>query len=77
VPLNTASKYARPLIWNYVLMDDVIVLAVQNIEASGTVSKPLELEFNALSGSLTVMSKGKLLYGFWRILNNMLTRLQF
>jgi len=34
------------------------VLAVQNIEASGTVIKPLELEFNALSGSLTVMSKG-------------------
>lgn len=33
------------------------MLAVQNIEASGTVSKPLELEFNALMGSLTVMSK--------------------
>ncbi|KAG8820383.1 hypothetical protein FRC17_010171 [Serendipita sp. 399] len=33
------------------------MLAVQNIEASGAVSKPLELEFNALSGSLTVMSK--------------------
>lgn len=33
-------------------------MAVQNIEASGTIAKPLELEFSALSGSLTVMSKG-------------------
>lgn len=34
------------------------VLAVQNMEASGTVVKDQEIEFNALCGSLSMMSKG-------------------
>jgi osomolarity two-component system, sensor histidine kinase SLN1 len=42
------------------------VLAVQNIEASGSVIKPLELEFNALTGSLTVMSKGPAMSSYRR-----------
>ncbi|TFK39719.1 hypothetical protein BDQ12DRAFT_681093 [Crucibulum laeve] len=33
------------------------LLAVQNMEASGTVVKDQEIEFNALSGSLSMMSK--------------------
>ncbi|KAF8997922.1 hypothetical protein BDQ17DRAFT_1362850 [Cyathus striatus] len=33
------------------------LLAVQNMEASGTIAKDQEVEFNALSGSLTMMSK--------------------
>jgi len=34
------------------------VLAVQNMEASGTVDKGQEIEFTALEGSLSMMSKG-------------------
>lgn len=34
------------------------VLAVQNMDASGTVAKGQEIEFNALEGSLSMMSKG-------------------
>jgi hypothetical protein len=34
------------------------VLAVQNMDASGTVAKEQEIEFNALEGSLSMMSKG-------------------
>jgi hypothetical protein len=34
------------------------VLAVQNMDASDMVSKGQEIEFNALEGSLTMMSKG-------------------
>lgn len=33
------------------------VLAVQNMEASGTVAKTQEVEFKALEGSLSMMSK--------------------
>ncbi|KAF8806887.1 hypothetical protein BYT27DRAFT_7140360 [Phlegmacium glaucopus] len=33
------------------------LLAVQNMEASGTVAKDQEIEFNALCGSLSIMSK--------------------
>lgn len=36
------------------------MLAVQNMAASGTVAKNQEIEFNALSGSLSMMSKGEL-----------------
>ncbi|KAG8221063.1 hypothetical protein J3R82DRAFT_2577 [Butyriboletus roseoflavus] len=36
----------------------VAVLAVQNMEASGAVSKAQEIEFMALGGSLVMMSKG-------------------
>lgn len=35
-----------------------LVLAVQNMEASGTVARDQEIEFNALCGSLSMMSKG-------------------
>ena len=34
------------------------VLAVQNHKASGTIVKDQEIEFNALCGSLSIMSKG-------------------
>jgi hypothetical protein len=34
------------------------VLAVQNMEASGTVARGQEIEFSALEGSLSMMSKG-------------------
>ena len=34
------------------------VLAVQNMAASGTVAQKQEIEFTALKGSLTMMSKG-------------------
>lgn len=34
------------------------VLAVQNMEASGTVAKEQDIEFKALEGSLSMMSKG-------------------
>ena len=37
---------------------DILVLAVQNMEASGAVAKEQEIEFNALEGSLGMMSKG-------------------
>jgi osomolarity two-component system sensor histidine kinase SLN1 len=36
-----------------------IVLAVQNMEASGIVPRAQEIEFKALEGSLSMMSKGK------------------
>lgn len=39
-------------------MYSLVVLAVQNMEASGTVMKDQEIEFNALCGSLSMMSKG-------------------
>lgn len=35
-----------------------IVLAVQNMEASGVIGKTQEIEFKALEGSLSMMSKG-------------------
>lgn len=37
------------------------MLAVQNMEASGAITKRFEIEFNALEGSLSMMSKGKML----------------
>lgn len=36
----------------------LLVLAVQNLEASGIVSKSQDIEFKALEGSLSMMSKG-------------------
>ena len=36
-----------------------IVLAVQNMEASGIVPRAQEIEFKALEGSLSMMSKGE------------------
>lgn len=38
-----------------------IVLAVQNMEASGIIPRAQEIEFKALEGSLSMMSKGELL----------------
>jgi len=35
------------------------VLAVQNLEASGIIAKDQAVEFNALEGSLSMMSKGE------------------
>lgn len=35
-----------------------LVLAVQNMEASGTIDKDQAIEFSALEGSLSMMSKG-------------------
>lgn len=35
------------------------VLAVQNMEATGIVPRAQEIEFKALEGSLSMMSKGK------------------
>lgn len=35
------------------------VLAVQNMEAHGSVPKAQEIEFKALEGSLSMMSKGE------------------
>ena len=37
----------------------ILVLAVQNMEASGSVAKSQEIEFKALEGSLSMMSKGE------------------
>ena len=37
----------------------LLVLAVQNMEASGSVAKSQEIEFKALEGSLSMMSKGE------------------
>lgn len=34
------------------------VLAVQNMEASGTIARGQDIEFKALEGSLNMMSKG-------------------
>ena len=38
------------------------MLAVQNMEASGTIMKDQEIEFSALCGSLSMMSKGVWFY---------------
>lgn len=40
------------------LTRNLVVLAVQNMDASGTVAKGQEIEFAALEGSLSMMSKG-------------------
>ena len=37
----------------------ILVLAVQNIEACGSVAKSQEIECKALQGSLSMMSKGE------------------
>lgn len=38
------------------------MLAVQNMEASGIVPRAQEIEFKALEGSLSMMSKGEYIY---------------
>jgi hypothetical protein len=38
-------------------LNPYIVLAVQNMEAAGAIPKEQELEFKALTGSLSMMSK--------------------
>jgi len=57
VPLNTARKrHFAPVVFELNFCSSV--LAVQNMDASGTVAKEQEIEFNALEGSLSMMSKG-------------------
>jgi hypothetical protein len=56
VPLNTACKLYLASSHLHRAYPGVAVLAVQNMAASGTVAKNQEIEFNALSGSLSMMS---------------------
>lgn len=58
VPLNSARQYLSFIIEVYIFIFSV-VLAAQSMEASKTLSKSLEVEFDALMGSLTMMSQGK------------------
>lgn len=53
-------RLSRPSNSNFSNIADLpsVVLAVQNMEASGTVAKAQEIEFKALEGSLSMMSKG-------------------
>jgi hypothetical protein len=59
VPLNTARKCCVGL---YMSTSNrgfsIPVLAVQNMDAYGSVPKTQEIEFKALEGSLNMMSKG-------------------
>ena len=61
MPLNTARRCLPVgfdrlgVLTSFVLL----VLAVQNMEASGSVAKSQEIEFKALEGSLSMMSKGE------------------
>lgn len=41
----------------------LLVLAVQNMEASLSIAKSQEIEFKALEGSLSMMSKGEFVPG--------------
>ena len=56
MPLNTARMSCHTLLDGGVQYPSV--LAVQNMEALGAIAKEQELEFNALEGSLGMMSKG-------------------
>ena len=56
MPLNTARMSCHTLLDSGVQYPSV--LAVQNMEASGAIAREQELEFNALEGSLGMMSKG-------------------
>lgn len=40
----------------------ILVLAVQNMEASHSIPMTQDIEFNALEGSLNMMSKGEILH---------------
>lgn len=70
VPLNTASKRHALNFYSlaYVFL---VVLAVQNMEATGQVARAQDIEWTALSGSLSMMSKGKF------IINTILNRFHF
>lgn len=59
VPLNTARKFVFVCCFQPQDLHISLVLAVQNMEASGTIAKDQDVEFNALGGSLSMMSKGK------------------
>ena len=58
VPLNTARAYTR-VAHLIEATDSRAVLATQNMEAGGAVPLESEIEFRALQGSLSMMSKGK------------------
>lgn len=45
----------------------LLVLAVQNMGASGTIAKEQEIEFSALEGSLSMMSKGLMAFNCVRL----------
>lgn len=66
MPLNTArtSTHAHSCSLTDLVFFFSLVLAVQNMEASGTVAKEQEIEFSALKGSLSMMSKGKFILSY-------------
>ena len=53
------SHYVQSYFLNDELNNLFAVIAVQNMEASNTIQKDQEVEFSALSGSLSMMSKGR------------------
>ena len=55
--IRLVSSFSRPIGRQFVYAF-ATVIAVQNMEASGTVVKDQEVEFKALEGSLSMMSKG-------------------
>ena len=63
VPLNTACELGRIVLLLHGLNIENTVIAVQNMEAYGVIRKDDEaaLEFSALQGSLSMMSKGSCL----------------
>ena len=59
MPLNTACTcYHRVVISRNLIHNHPVVLAVQNMDACNAVNKSHEIEFQALEGSLNMMSKG-------------------
>ena len=59
MPLNTARTcYHRFVIFQNLIHIHPVVLAVQNMDACNAVKKSHEIEFQALEGSLDMMSKG-------------------
>ena len=60
MPLNTARASGLVLTLTHRPLTGMrpAVLAVQNMEAHGSVAKAQEIEFKALEGSLSMMSKG-------------------
>ena len=60
VPLNTARAcyHCFVTLRNLILYTHPVVLAVQNMDACNAVNKSHEIEFQALEGSLDMMSKG-------------------
>ena len=53
-----STRFPWSLLRNLKFVIIRVVLAVQNMEASGAILKDQEIEFSALGGSLSMMSKG-------------------